>query len=86
MQSDRFAQAMVGFCYSNGLGVSRNPKKAAQWFLAAARRGDACSMYNLALMLEVGDGIPKNSRRAVKWYLQAAKKGDVEAQTNLALM
>lgn len=70
---------MLGFCYIRGLGVARNPKKAVQWLSTAARRGDAESVYNLALIFEVGDGVPKNNRQALKWYLQAARKGLSEA-------
>ncbi|MCX8065617.1 MAG: hypothetical protein N3G21_10690, partial [Candidatus Hydrogenedentes bacterium] len=53
-------------CKSRG-----DEKKAEEWYLKSAERGNAVAMFNLgALYLSRGD-----LRKAWKWYLQAAEKG-----------
>ena len=38
----------IGNCYLNGLGVEKDEKEAARWFLKAAELGEPDSMFHLA--------------------------------------
>ena len=42
------AQNNVGACFTEGLGVERDPKLAAQWLALAAAAGDAVAQRNCA--------------------------------------
>lgn len=50
----------LGCKYLNGDGVSRDYKKAAEYFRNAAEQGHAIAQYNLGLMYELGDGVPQS--------------------------
>jgi len=77
------AQALLGWMYANGAGVTRDPARAAQLYLEAARKYDFAAQNNLGEMYENGIGVPKNPRFAVGWYRQAAQAGFAAAQFNL---
>ena len=46
-------------------------KEALNWYLAAADRGDAESMYNLSIIFREGCGIEKNLDEALAWSMRA---------------
>ena len=74
----------LGCKYLNGDGVSRDYKKAAEYFRNAAEQGHAIAQYNLGLMYELGDGVPQSYSNAFSWYLKAAEQGLARAQYDLA--
>lgn len=80
------SQNLVGYCYSEGLGVKKNLKLALFWFQAAAEEGKHKeALFNLAVAYERGQGTAIDLRKAFACYRQAAKLGDVSAQCNLGV-
>ncbi|MCA9235255.1 MAG: sel1 repeat family protein [Planctomycetales bacterium] len=59
---------------------------AYEKFLAAARKGDADSQFNLGLMYEQGIGVGKDEQQAVAWYGKSAAQGNAAAQFNLGVL
>ena len=55
-QKDVKAMTLLGELYSNGLGVERNDKKAAEWYRLGADRGDREAMFALAMFRLSGRG------------------------------
>lgn len=74
------AQYNLGLLYEQGMGVRRNPGKAAHWYRLAAQQGYAPAQFNLGGLHHRGDGIPKNETEAVYWWAQAAQRGFTDAQ------
>ena len=64
-------------------GRSRDKKRAARYFLLAAKGGDADAMNNLGLVYMRGDGVPVNRKKARFWLQKAADHGLSEAQKNI---
>jgi len=77
------AQALLGWMYANGAGVSKDLRRAAALYLDAARKYDFAAQNNLGEMYENGIGVSKNPRFAAGWYRQAAQAGFAAAQFNL---
>ncbi|MGA8170613.1 MAG: tetratricopeptide repeat protein [Methylocystis sp.] len=65
---DPAAQSSIGYMLQNGLGLPRDPAKAANFFHAAADHGYAPAMVNLGAMFEAGIGVPEDYIEAYKWY------------------
>lgn len=65
----------LGQIYYDGKYVTRDDCKSAQWFTAAALRGDSRGEYRLGLMYLDGTGVDKNIDRARKLLLTAKDKG-----------
>ena len=51
------AQADLGLCYDNGLGVPQNYAKAVEWYTKAANQGNMYAQRNLALSYKNGQGV-----------------------------
>ncbi len=85
-RGDARAQAILGYMYVKGLGVSQNYKTAVKWYTLAAEQGNAAAEHNLGFMYHQGQGVPRNYKTAVKWYTLAAEKGIADAQHNLSTM
>jgi len=58
-----------------GMGVARNPRKAAEWYRKAAARGHVDAMHAMGTLRETGDGVPRDDGRAADWYHLAASLG-----------
>ncbi len=72
---DPQAQFMVGEHHRQGLGVARNPKKAAEWYEKAAARSHVEALYALGTLYEKGEGVRRDDGRAADWYRLAAGIG-----------
>ena len=72
--------------YSTGQGLEKNTEKALQYYLAAARQGDAAAQFNLGLIYATGQDTPQDDTVALAWYQLAADQGDAQAQFNLGVM
>lgn len=79
------SQNLVGYCYSKGVGVARDPKQAFYWFHAAATNCYEEAPFNLALTYEKGEGTPVNLAKAFAYYKKAAELGNPAAQCNLGV-
>ncbi|HSI16020.1 MAG TPA: tetratricopeptide repeat protein [Chthoniobacter sp.] len=80
------ALLQLGRTYLEGLGVTKDDAKAAEYFRKAADMGNAKAENNLGLMYATGQGVKKDSDEALKWLRAAATRGNIDAQENLGLM
>ena len=80
---DAKAQYNLGFCYSNGIGVVKNPVTAVIWWRKSADQGFAEAQHNLADCYAFGDGVTKDYVQAAYWYRKAAEQGFAWSQFNL---
>jgi TPR repeat protein len=89
------AQNLVGYCFSEGLGVDKDSKEGFTWYRKAAlnkrqsessKENRAIAFCNLAMMYDQGDGVAENPKLAFKYYKKAAELGDVMAQCNFAIL
>lgn len=67
---------LMGECYSKGLGTPIDEKKAVEWYMKAAKMGDAESQYQIGLYYV--DCL--NYYLANTWFKRAAEQGHKEAQ------
>ena len=63
----------IGNCYLSGLGVEKDEKEAARWFLKAAELGEPDSMFHLAWMYQEGIGVEQNSELSTEYLYKAAE-------------
>lgn len=82
-QGHRNAQFSLGTSLFYGMGIEKNLKEAAQWFLKAAEQGLADAQFYLGLCYDFGLGVKTSHQEAVNWYLKAAEQGNVDAQLQL---
>jgi TPR repeat protein len=61
--------------YRGGRGIPLDCMEAVKWYLAAAERGNAAAMNNVAFLFRQGEGCVQNYGEAYKWYRAAAEKG-----------
>lgn len=61
-------------------------EKAIEWYLEAAKQGDALSQNHLGVKYQLGQGVVQNEKMAFELYLKAAEGGYSVAQRNLGLM
>ena len=80
------AQNNVGACFTEGLGVERDPKLALQWLSLAAAAGDAVGQRNCAALYFKGEGVEQDYARALELYRTAAEQDDGAAQDMLSWM
>jgi TPR repeat protein len=77
------ALSLLGWMTANGAGVAKDPRRAAQLYLEAARKYDAAAQNNLGELYENGTGVSKNLHLAAGWYRKAAETNFAPAQFNL---
>ena len=80
------AQYNMGVIYAGGIGVSRDYRRAIQWYRQAAEQGYARAQYNLGVLYRDGSGVARDPARARRWFERAAAGGEAAAQNNLAVM
>jgi TPR repeat protein len=85
-QGDVTAQIVLGSMYDAGIGVTKDDRKALQWYRLAAEQGNADAQFNLGDMYANGQGVTQDNREAVKWLRLAAEQGNASAQSNLGVM
>jgi len=83
---DPDAQLLMGIMAFSGLGVSRDERRALEFYQMAAEQGQAAAMHNLASMHYRGEGVPINFAKAREWNQKAAESGLVIAQHDYASM
>ena len=59
---------------------------ALEWFLKAAKQGNAKAQFHLGFMYDIGNGVKKDITKAVEWYQKAANQGLAGAQSILGNM
>jgi hypothetical protein len=75
-----------GIALEHGVGMPRDPVRAAQLYCRAARYGDAVSQYNLGWMLTNSRGIERDDAQAAHLFAAAAEQGMQQAQNMLGAM
>eukprot|EP01080_Neovahlkampfia_damariscottae_P002761 gene2761-4169_t len=73
----------VGYHFSHGLGVEKNPILAFQYFKSAYQLGDrkdACLYIGLALLL--GIGVQKDETESLKFFLEGSDNGSKDCMYN----
>ena len=85
-QGNGDAQFMLGVMHENGLGVSKDMKAAASWYLKAAETGVASAQYNIGVFYQLGTGVTADAASARRWLAKAAEQGHHRAQNNLGTM
>jgi TPR repeat protein len=81
------AQVVLGSIYDNGCsGFPSDPKKAFQWYAAAAAQEDPYGLGNVGAMYALGLGVEQDYSEAKKHYSEAAELGNSKAAYNLGRM
>ncbi len=75
----------LGVCYAEGVGVEKNDKIAADYFLRSASDGEVQSQFNIAVFYRDGRGIPADQTAAFYWFKQAAQAGNPAALRELGV-
>ena len=80
------AKYHLGMLYNNGIGVPADPRKAFQYFMAAAEAGDALGAYKVGCYHagQFGDVVAVDEALALKFKLIAAEAGYMLAQVEVA--
>ncbi len=77
------AAVALGFCYEEGLGVSRDRRRAFLWYESAAKENEAMAIYRLGRAYFCGIGINRNFSEAHRLLRRAAAQGIEDARTDL---
>jgi TPR repeat protein len=74
--NDPIAAYILGYMYQNGIYVSPNLTKSAEWYKIASINGDSQSQINLGIMFMRGQGVEKPDKyKGMLLIKQAAKMG-----------
>ncbi len=74
----------TGCNYRDGKdGVTKDLKKAVEYFTKAAEQGHASAQADLGDCYFYGYGVYKDSDKAVEWYRKAAEQGNAGGQSGL---
>ncbi len=69
---DANAELTLGRFYADGVFLSQDDAKAAQWYLSAAKQGHADAQVWLGMAYETGRGVSKDYVEAYAWFDVAA--------------
>ncbi len=84
-KGDAEAQYILGVCYDNGRGVTKDESEAVKWYRKAADQNNALAQYTLGVCYDNSQGVTKDESEAVKWYRKAAEQNLPEAQYTLGV-
>ncbi len=62
------ANTLIGDMYEEGLGVTKDNVKAAEWFTKGAVAGDMHAQFRLGVMLGEGRGIKKDKKKSGRLF------------------
>ena len=78
------AQAVLGYMYEKGYGVSSDPGEAVKWYRKAADQNHDDGLFNLGRAYENGIGVSRDLNQARTYYTKAAAAGSAPAKEALA--
>lgn len=61
--------------FENGYGVKQDYKQAFNWYLKAAKQGDAMAAYVIGTMYNYGKGVQQDKSQADIWLNKACGNG-----------
>ena len=82
-RGDAMAQFSVAIAYEDGLGVTKDPKQAFEWYSKAANQGHKGAQYKVGTFYDTGMVVKKDPKMAMQWYKKAASGGSRPAQKRL---
>ena len=85
-QGDPVSAYNLGVLFAQGLGVEKDPGKAADLYQQSAEAGYAPAQFNLGMVYLTGEGVNRDFRQAAQWWVAAAEQGSVQAMFNLATL
>ena len=86
-RNDSDGITLLADCYLRGLGVTADPKRAADLLTAATALGNSRAMGMLGRLYEKGSGVPQRDlKKAIELYKRATELGNLDAQANLAVL
>jgi uncharacterized protein len=74
------AEVRLATIYHEGLGVERDPPRAAAYFLSAAKKGHPNAQFMMGVAYEVGAGVAVDLMESGYWLTQAAGAGNDVAE------
>ena len=79
------ALASLGIYHTQGVPglLQKNLAKAFDYYVRAAKFGNAIAQNNLGMCYEKGDGVSKDYLKAIEWYGKALEAGFEKAQMNI---
>jgi len=69
------AQTRLGTIYHEGLGVKREPRRAASYFLSAARSGHAGAQLMIGAAYHLGIGVAADRVESAFWLMRSVAQG-----------
>jgi len=81
-QGSAYAQAIIGFMYEEGQGVTQDYAAAVRWYRKAANQGWPKAQNDLGVMYNRGWGVTQDYVQALMWYNLAAARGWKDAKNN----
>lgn len=82
-QNHTESQFQLGFCYAEGLGISKDYVEAMKWYRLAAAQNHANAQNNMGVLYCMGRGVEQNYTEAMKWYKLSADQNNACAQCNI---
>jgi hypothetical protein len=80
------AHLWIGSLHEKGLGVEKDLTLARTHYTAAAEKGNAKAMHNLAVLYAEGIDGRRDYKTAARWFQRAAERGIADSQYNLAIL
>jgi len=74
------AQALLGYCYANGIGYTLDRKLAIQYYMQAIEQQHHIAEYELGCVYRDAPSNEKDYDKAVLWFTKAAHAGNMDAQ------
>lgn len=75
----------LGTRYDYGMGVEKDPVKAAELYQKGAELGSPECQYCYAVCFKSGSGVPQNDDAALEWAIKAAEQGHCAAAASISL-
>ncbi|MEO6421959.1 MAG: tetratricopeptide repeat protein [Candidatus Nitrotoga sp.] len=85
-EGDANSQYELAWMYDTGANykvLSKDTRKAAEWYEKAAIQGHAEAQASLGMLYVNGDGVSKDYVKGVDWLQKASAQGNANAQLNL---
>lgn len=75
----------LGTRYDYGVGVAKDPVKAAELYKTGAELGSPECQYCYAVCFKNGSGVPQDDAAALEWAIKAAEQGHCAAAASISM-